>query len=322
MHVRCPVRLPEEGYHRVLEMLDGFSPVVQALPPGAALVELRGAVGYFGMNECQIADVVRLRSVALLGVDLRIGIGTSWTVAATASGQVTGPGGVLPVTPESTEEWLATLPVEALHGIGPQHATALRRYGIDTVAQLAALPAGTVQRILGARAGRTASERARGQDPRPVTPRALPVSVSVGHRFGRDRLDGAEVRARLLELVVRLGITLRRRGQAARGVTLRLDFAGDARWEKSRRLREPSAHEDDLRTAAYQLMDAAGLQRGRLRGIVLKGEDAVGADAVVEQLSLDPGRETRLVTEEAADRVRDKFGPCVIGPAAAFLRVS
>ncbi|WP_327692406.1 DinB/UmuC family translesion DNA polymerase [Streptomyces sp. NBC_00459] len=146
--------------------------------------------------------------------------------------------------------------------------------------------------------------------------------MSVGHRFGRDRLDGAEVRARLLELVVRLGITLRRRGQAARGVTLRLVFAGDARWEKSRRLREPSAHEDDLRTAAYQLMDAAGLQRGRLRGITLKGEDAVGADAVVEQLSLDPGRDARLITEEAADRVRDKFGPGVIGPAGAFLRVS
>ena len=55
---------------------------------------------------------------------------------------------------------------------------------------------------------------------------------------------------------------------------------------------------------------------------MLKGEDAVGADAVVEQLSLDPGREARLVTDEAADRVRDKFGSGVIGPAGAFLRVS
>ncbi|MFI1360213.1 hypothetical protein ACH4TV_42515 [Streptomyces sp. NPDC020898] len=99
-------------------MLDGISPVVQAIPPGAALVELRGAVGYFGMDACGIAGVVRLRSVALLGVDLRIGIGTSWTVAATASGQVTGPGGILSVSPETTEEWLATLPVEALVTLG------------------------------------------------------------------------------------------------------------------------------------------------------------------------------------------------------------
>lgn len=174
MHVRCPVGLPEEGYHRVLEVLDGFSPVVQVIPPGAALVELRGAVGYLGMDECGIAGVVRLRSVALLGVDLRIGIGTSWTVAATASGRVTGPGGVLAVSPESTEEWLATLPVEALHGIGPQHAATLRRYGIDTVALLAALPAGTVQRVPGP-GGPPPSGRAAGtSDPSPPEPSQYP----------------------------------------------------------------------------------------------------------------------------------------------------
>ncbi|MEV7346785.1 hypothetical protein [Streptomyces sp. NPDC093544] len=124
---------------------------------------------------------------------------------------------------------------------------------------------------------------------------------------------GAELRARLLELVVRLGITVRRRGQTARAVTLQLLFAGDARWEKSRRPGAPSALEDDLRTAVFQLLDAAGLQRGRLRRIALKGEDAVVA--VAEQLSLDPGREARLVMEEAADRVRAKFGSEVIGPA-------
>lgn len=193
----------------------------------------------------------------------------------------------------------------------------MRRYGIDMVGRLAALPTGTVQQILGARAGRMASERSRGWDPRPVTPAALPVSASVRARFERDLLDGAEVRARLLELVVRLGVTLRGRGQAARALTLTLHFADGARWEKSRRLREPSAHEDDLRVAVFQLMDAAGLQRGRLRGIVLKGEDAVAADAVVEQLSLDPRREARLVMEEAADRVRAEFGPHAIGPAGA-----
>ncbi len=42
MHVRCPDRLPEETYRHVLELLAGLSPVVQALPPSAALVELKG----------------------------------------------------------------------------------------------------------------------------------------------------------------------------------------------------------------------------------------------------------------------------------------
>ncbi|WP_020123914.1 hypothetical protein [Streptomyces canus] len=69
-------------------------------------------------------------------------------------------------------------------------------------------------------------------------------------------------------------------------------------------------------------MDAAGLQRGRLTGLVLKGEDLVDADQAPRQLSLDEARENRLAAETAVDRVRDKFGPRVIGPAAVFRRAS
>ncbi|MEV5107573.1 hypothetical protein ACFQ7G_19685 [Streptomyces massasporeus] len=123
-------------------------------------------------------------------------------------------------------------------------------------------------------------------------------------------------------LLVRLALLLRRRDQAARALTLTLKFAGGSTWTKTRRLAEPSHHDDDLRTAAYQLMDAAGLQRGRLTGLTLKGEDLLDADQVAQQISLDTAREARLVAEAAIDRVRDKYGPGIIGPAAAFRHAS
>jgi DNA polymerase-4 len=46
-------------------------------------------------------------------------------------------------------------------------------------------------------------------------------------------------------------------------------------------------------------MDAAGLQRGRLTGITLRGEDLVDADQVAQQISLDAAREARLAAEAA-----------------------
>lgn len=107
-----------------------------------------------------------------------------------------------------------------------------------------------------------------------------------------------------------------------RGLALMLKFTGGPSWEKTRRLPEASAHDDDLRTMAYRLIDAAGLQRGRLTGLVLRGEDLVGADQVAQQISLDKTREDRLVAEEVSDRIRDKFGAAAIGPASTFLRVS
>ncbi|SED58640.1 DNA polymerase-4 [Streptomyces sp. Ag109_O5-10] len=317
MHVRCPDRLPEETYRQVLEQLHELSPVVEARPPTAALVDLRGALRYHGAAAAHLGEVLRLRTVSRYGVDIRVGIGPTVTVAATASAQVERPGGVLAVEAADAADWLALLPVEDLHGIGPRQAAVLKRYGVDRVGLLATLPAATVQRLLG-KAGRTAVDRARGIDPRTVTPRRLPTSVGVRHRLPHDVLDGAAVRSALLGLVVQLGAELRRRGQAAHALTLTLTFAGGPAWEKTRRLPEPSGHEDDLRRLTYQLMDSAGLQRGRLTALALRAEDLADADQAAEQLSLDAARQARLTAEQAADRIREKFGPGAIGPAATY----
>ncbi|WP_425526091.1 hypothetical protein [Streptomyces mirabilis] len=77
-----------------------------------------------------------------------------------------------------------------------------------------------MQRLLGGRAGRQAADRARGIDPRPVAPRALPASASVSRAFPRHTLDGAAVRAALLDLVVTLALQLRGRGAIRVATTL------------------------------------------------------------------------------------------------------
>jgi hypothetical protein len=131
---------------------------------------------------------------------------------------------------------------------------------------------------------------ARSIDPRPVVPLTLPVSATIRTAFPRHTLDGAEVRATRLDTVVRLALLLRRRGQGARALTLTPRFAGGSTWTKTRRLAEPSHHDDDLCTVAYRLMDAAGLQRGRLTGLTLIGEDLIDAGQVAQQISLDTPR--------------------------------
>ncbi|GAA4335195.1 hypothetical protein GCM10023086_67510 [Streptomyces venetus] len=118
-----------------------------------------------------------------------------------------------------------------------------------------------------------------------------------------------------------VGLLLLRRGQVARALALALRFAGGSCW-RTRRPAEPSHHDDDLGTVAYQLTDAAGLQRGRLTRLALNGEDLVATGQVAEQSSRDTAREARLVTEAAVDRVRDQHGPDAIGPVAAVRRAS
>ncbi|WP_256725917.1 hypothetical protein [Streptomyces sp. IMTB 2501] len=265
---------------------------------------------HHGTDARHLGEILRVRSVSWLGVDLRIGIGPTITVAATASAQIPAPGGVPAIAPDQVADRRGPLPVQDLHGIGPCQAAVLCDYGIHSVGRLTVVcPAASPP-----------------TGPKSSTPfqlsRALPASAAVRHRFAHHTQDGAPVRAALLDLVVQLGLMLRRHEQAAQALTLTLKFAGGSSWDRPRRLPEPSGHDEDLRTVACQLMDAAGMQRARLTGIVLKGEDLVGAGQVAQQISLDGAREDRLVAEAAIDGIRARFGPGAIGPAAAFRRAS
>ncbi|MFI9343992.1 hypothetical protein ACIG0D_22410 [Streptomyces sp. NPDC052773] len=149
--------------------------MAQALPPTAALVALTGALRYHGATAHRLGEVLRIRTLSRHGTDVRVGIGSSITVAAaTASAQIPPPGGVLTMTRDQAADRLARLPVGALHGIGPRQAAVLRDYGIHSAGLLAAVPPATVRRLLGGRAGRLAADRARGIDPRPVAPAPCP----------------------------------------------------------------------------------------------------------------------------------------------------
>ncbi|MBT1094209.1 hypothetical protein [Streptomyces sp. Tu102] len=69
-------------------------------------------------------------------------------------------------------------------------------------------------------------------------------------------------------------------------------------------------------------MDAAGLQRGRLAALALKGEDLIYTGQVATQITFDDAREARRIAEAAIARVCDKFGPRIIGPATVFRHAS
>jgi hypothetical protein len=221
---------------------------------------------------------------------VRVGIGPSITVAATASAQITGPGGVLAIQPDQTVTWLAGwlagLPVEALPGIGPRQAQVLREYGVHSVGLLAALPPDTVQRLLGGRAGRMAVDRARGIDPRPVVPRTLPASATVRSTFPRHILDGAEVRTALLDAVVRLALLLRRRHQAWKTglphwpYVQAVDEALTARGIPPGIVRADIAlrpyHRTDCRDRVYALLAWDVSRIGARGGVQLKWDDETG----------------------------------------------
>ncbi|MFE6788123.1 hypothetical protein ACFVFF_38365 [Streptomyces sp. NPDC057680] len=322
-HVRCRPDTTADGHRRVLDLLGDFTPVVQPLPPLAALAQLRGAGRQFQAAPGQLAARFRIQALAKYGVDTHIGIADTWATAATASAHP-GNSGILHLPGHrAVEQFLAPLPVRALHGIGPAQAARLEAFGLHTIGALAATDENVVCRVLGGKAGRTLRDRACGIDPSTVAARRMPESTSAFHAFDRDVYDPVLVRAALLDLVTTLGQRIRGRDQIARKLALAVRFADGSTVERTRALLQPSAHTDDLRVTVFRILDSMAFQRARIRRLLVTIEDLRPAgEGPGTQISLAPARENRLSLEPVLDRINSRYGRRLAGPAGSYRKAS
>lgn len=300
---------------RLLTLLGEFSPVVEALPPDAALVDVRGAMRYFGRDAVELASVIRVRALALYGVDCVIGAGPGPMLARMAvRGAAPGVTRVVGPGPDAVAEFLGPKPVAELPGVGRATARTLCSYGLDSVGKVAAAPLSTLQRLVGARAGRELREKANGVDRAHVVPNAAARSLASEHSFLRDELDPTRHRRALLSLTEELGARMRDEDQVCRSLTLTVRYADRSTTSRTRALPEPTAHSCALTGSAYRMYEALGLQRARVRGISLRAEGLAPAEHAAHQLMFDPVDDRARKLEAVADRARAKFGPGAIMP--------
>ncbi|MFF9522231.1 hypothetical protein ACF1DV_09700 [Streptomyces achromogenes] len=299
----------------LLGLLEEFTPVVQALPPDGALADLRGAERYFGRDAVELASVIRVRALARYGVDCAIGAGPGPMLARVALREAR-PGVTRAVPADAVAEFLAGKPVTALPGVGAATARTLDEYGLDTLGRVAAAPLSTLQRLIGARAGRELREKASGIDRGRVVPNAVSRSLVTERTFPLDELDPDRHRRALLSAAEEIGARLRAVEKVCRTLTLTVRYADRSATTRGRALKEPTAHSASLTRTAYGMYEALGLQRARVRALALRAEDLTPADQAAHQLTFDPVDEKTRRIEETADRVRAKFGPQAVFPGA------
>ncbi|WP_435358189.1 DNA polymerase IV [Haloarchaeobius sp. DFWS5] len=129
-----------------------------------------------------LARHIKQRIEREVGVVASVGVAPNMSAAKVASDH-DKPNGLVVVEPDELRQFLAPLPVEEIHGIGPVTARKLRGEGIETAGDLAAADRVDLGDRFGSR-GRELHDRARGIDDRPVTPRGLPKSFSRESAFG------------------------------------------------------------------------------------------------------------------------------------------
>ena len=168
----------------MLDRLDDLSPRVEAVDRGVALVDVTGLGPSLG-DERRIAAraVALVREVATLPI--RAGVGENrWLAVLAARLALTArPDPAIPVAfhafpagLEATRAVLASLPL-ALLPADPEKRQRFALFGLTTMGELAALPRSAVGAQFGA-GGERLQSLARGEDPRPLTPRRRPERLT------------------------------------------------------------------------------------------------------------------------------------------------
>jgi len=150
----------------------------------------------------------RIESAA--GVVASVGVAPNMSAAKIASDH-DKPDGLVVVRPGEVREFLASLDVEALHGVGPVTARELRSMGVETAGDLAATDPTVLAERFGER-GRALHERANGRDDRPVEPQGDPKSLSSESAFVEATDEPGRKRGKVRELAAEVADRARSRG--------------------------------------------------------------------------------------------------------------
>jgi len=226
----CPHGVYLTGHHdlyheysrRLMAILDGYSPLVEQMSLDEAYLDLTGTERLFG-SPVETVRLVQRRVAEELRLSISVGLATNKLVAKVAS-DYRKPGGFTIVPPGREAEFLAPLPVERLPGVGPALLGRLHDRGVATVGDLARVPPHLLRLSFG-EWGELLAHRARGEDPRRVSPREEVKSISRERTFDEDVSDIGLLESTLIALTEDVCRRLRRKRLEARTVTVKIRYS-------------------------------------------------------------------------------------------------
>ncbi len=293
----------------VFDVFRSFTPLVEGLSVDEAFLDVSGLRRHHS-HPVSVAQALRSEIRTSVGIPASVGIAASKFVAKLASA-VAKPDGVRHVPLAAQIEFIHSLPLSSLWGVGPATMAALARFGITTVAELATTDEAVLSKAVGRSLARHLLDLAEGRDPRPVETGSAAKSISAEETFERDLTDEKHMAAVLREQADRVAERVRAAGVVARTVTLKVRFADFQTVTRSETLTIATSNDLEVYHAALRLLGKALDGRAvRLLGIGCSGLDPSGPDS----LDLDE-RSRRIELDHTVDAIRARFGAGTIGPA-------
>jgi DNA polymerase-4 len=269
---------------RVMDTVRAMVPVLEQLSFDEAFGEPPDLAGATAADVEQFCAQLRLRVRQETGLITSVGAGSGKQIAKIAS-EMAKPDGIRVIRRDEERPLLEGLPVRRLWGIGPVAEEKLRRLGIETVGQLAALSDAEAASILGGASGSALRMLARGIDDRPVTERAEAKQISAESTFDADLTTLIQLRDAAAPIAEHAHRRLERDGRGARTVTVKLKKSDFTTLTRSATLPYATADAGTLTSLARRLLlDPSDIGPIRLVGVGFSGLSDVRQESLFPDL--------------------------------------
>ncbi len=298
-----------EFSQRLLRILESYSPLVQPISIDEAFVDLTGTEKLFGPAE-RVAAEIRQRIRDELHLTGSIGVAPNKFLAKLAS-DMNKPDGLTIITPENLDAILCPLPIDRVWGIGPRTAARLMGMNLRTIGDLRRMGTRWFTDVFG-EDGERLRNLCFGVDPRQVTPDREAKSIGQEHTFDVDLADPEALRSVLMSQVEHVGWRLRRAGQFAHGVRLKIRYGDFKTITRSAMLDTPTDSTDALWQASLAVFD--NWAKSAFQPVRLLGMTAAPLGEPSTQLSLFDQSENdrRRALDATLDQINTRFGKTAI----------
>ena len=288
-------------------------PSYEPLSLDEAFLDVTGSIRLFGTAEKIAAEIKHLVKEET-GLTVSAGVAPLKFVAKIAS-DLQKPDGLTVVPPEKVQDFLATLAIEKLWGIGAVTQKTLSQLDVHTVGDLSRIPVSVLEAKLG-KHGRQLHQLSLGIDEREIEPDREVKSIGHEETFAEDIRSIEDAEKALLSLSEKVVRRLRLHDLRGSTITLKVKYHDFKRITRSVTLAAPI---DDRRTVFQQCCrlakkTAVGEKPVRLLGVSISGfsehTGPIQRSLFVEETASSRGNKL----DGAIDDIQDRFGDDAIVP--------
>lgn len=289
---------------RIFEIFQRYTPLVEGLSMDEAFLDVTGSRRLHGDGP-EIAAAIKGAIIEELGLVASAGVAPNKFVAKIAS-DFEKPNGLVVIDSAKVRTFLSPLPIQRMWGVGPVVSQKLLGVGIATIGDLARACPTRLENLLGSW-GRQVHHLARGEDERPVEPRAPQKSIGGEVTFERDTSSRAFIENQLLSQVVRVASRLNKRGVVGHVVTVKVKDARFKSRSSRRKLSSPVYDTDSIREVALELLQGL-LRGGSLLRLVGLSVSELSTGEVQPSLFIDEVKRKRETVQDVSDAITARFG--------------